>query len=87
MTHAYAYGHAKRLALLVAAAAAVGCCPVRWPSSQGLAPAQNYVRYLALVVKDGDKRCADESKTKDEAEACIQVYGEVKTVLIKLEGP
>jgi phosphotransferase system HPr-like phosphotransfer protein len=79
--------HAKRLAVLVAAAAAVGCCPVRWPSSQRLAPAQSFIRYVALAVKDGDERCAVEAKTKEEAEACIQVYGELKTVLIKLEGP
>jgi len=79
--------HAKRLALLVAAAAAVGCCPVRWPASQRLAPAQAYVRYVALAVKDGDTKCANEAKTKDEAEACITVYGELKAVLIKLEGP
>jgi len=79
--------HAKRLALLVAAAAAVGCCPVRWPASQRLAPAKAYVRYVALAVKDGDERCANEAKTKEEAEACITVYGELKTVLIKLEGP
>lgn len=79
--------HAKRLAVLVAAAAAVGCCPVRWPSSQGLAPAKAYVRYIALAVREGDKQCAAAATTKDEAEACVQVYGEVKTVLIKLEGP
>lgn len=79
--------HAKRLALLVAAAAAVGCCPVRWPSSQGLAPAQAYVRYVALAVKEGDARCAKEAQTKAEAEACIAVYGDLKTALIKLEGP
>ena len=79
--------HAKRLALLAAAAAAVGCSPVRWPASQGLAPAEAYVRYLALAVREGDRQCAEASKTKDEAEACVQVYGEVKTVLIKLEGP
>ena len=79
--------HAKRLALLVAAAAAVGCCPVRWPTSQRLAPAQSFVRYVALAVKDGDVRCAEAAKTKEEAEACIHVYGELKTVLIKLEGP
>ena len=83
----YAYGHAKRLAILVAAAAAVGCCPVRWPASQRLAPAQSFVRYVALAVKDGDVRCAEAAKTKEEAEACIQVYGELKTTLIKLEGP
>ena len=79
--------HAKRLALLVAAAAAMGCCPVRWPTSTRLAPAQSFVRYVALAVKDGDVRCAEAAKTKEEAEACIQVYGELKTVLIKLEGP
>ena len=79
--------HAKRLAVLVAAAAAVGCCPVRWPASQRLAPAQAYVRYVALAVKDGDTKCANEAKTKEEAEACITVYGELKTVLIQLEGP
>ena len=79
--------HAKRLAVLVAAAAAMGCCPVRWPASQRLAPAQAYVRYVALAVKDGDTKCANEAKTKDEAESCITVYGELKTVLIKLEGP
>ena len=83
----YAYGHAKRLAVLVAAVAAVGCCPVRWPTSQRLAPAQSFVRYVALAVKEGDRQCAAESKTKEEAEACIQVYGELKTTLIKLEGP
>lgn len=79
--------HAKRLAVLALAGAAVGCCPVRWPSSQRLAPAQSFVRYVALAVKDGDERCAAESKTKEEAEACIQVYGELKSALIKLEGP
>lgn len=79
--------HAKRLAVLVLAGAAMGCCPVRWPSSQRLAPAQAYIRYVALAVKDGDERCAAESKTKEEAEACIQVYGELKSALIKLEGP
>ena len=46
--------HAKRLAVLVAAAAAVGCCPVRWPETQRLAPAQAYVRYVAQAVKEGD---------------------------------
>ena len=77
--------YAKWLALLVAAAAAVGCCPVRWPASQRLAPAQAYVRYVALAVKDGDTKCANEAKTKEEAEACITVYAELKTTLIKLE--
>lgn len=79
--------HAKRLAVLALAGAAMGCCPVRWPSSQRLAPAQSFVRYVALAIKDGDERCAAESKTKEEAEACIQVYGELKSALIKLEGP
>lgn len=79
--------HAKRMALLALAAAAVGCCPVRWPASQGLAPAKAYVRYVALAVREGDKQCAAEAKTKDEAEACVTVYGDLKTVLIKLEGP
>ena len=79
--------HAKRLAILVAAAAAMGCCPVRWPASQRLAPAQSFIRYVALAVKDGDAKCAEAAKTKEEAEACIQVYGELKTTLIKLEGP
>ena len=79
--------HAKRLAVLVFAGAAMGCCPVRWPSSQRLAPAQAYIRYVALAVKDGDERCAQEAQTKQEAEACIQVYGELKSALIKLERP
>ncbi len=79
--------HAKRLAVLVLAVAAMGCCPVRWPSSQRLAPAQAYVRYVALAVKDGDERCAKEAQTKAEAEGCIAVYGDLKATLIKLEGP
>jgi len=79
--------NAKWLAVLALAAAAMGCCPVRWPASERLAPSQAFIRYVALSVKEGDKRCAEESKTKDEAEACVQVYSELKTVLIKLEGP
>jgi hypothetical protein len=78
---------AQRVALLALAAASVGCCPVRWPTSQRLAPAQAYVRYVALAVREGDKQCAKESQTEAEAAACIQVYGELKTVLLKLEGP
>ena len=65
----YAYGHAKRLAVLVLAAAAVGCCPVRWPSSQRLAPAQSFVRYVAQAVKEGDRQCAEASKMVAEAQA------------------
>lgn len=79
--------HAKRLAILVAAAAAMGCCPVRWPETQRLAPAQAYVRYVAQAVKEGDKRCAEASTKKEELEACIAVYGDLKTTLIKLETP
>ena len=79
--------HAKRLALLVAAVAAVGCCPIRWPEEARLAPAQSYVRYVAQAVKEGDKRCAAATNKKEELEACVQVYSELKTVLIKLEGP
>jgi hypothetical protein len=45
------------------------------------------VRYVAQAVKEADKRCAEDATTKEEAEACIHVYGELKTVLIKLEGP
>ena len=65
----YAYGHAKRLAVLVLAAAAVGCCPVRWPSSQRLAPAQSFVRYVAQAVKEGVRQCAEASKMVAEAQA------------------
>ena len=83
----YAYGHAKRLAILVVAAAAVGCCPVRWPETQRLAPAQAYVRYVAQAVKEGDKRCAEATNKKEELEACVAVYGDLKTVLVKLEAP
>ena len=79
--------HAKRLAILVAAAAAVGCCPVRWPETQRLAPAQAYVRYVAQAVKEGDKRCAAATDKEEELKACVAVYGELKSVLIKLEGP
>ncbi len=79
--------HAKRLAVLVLAVAAMGCCPVRWPSSQRLAPAQAYIRYVALAVKEGDARCAKEAQNEQEAAGCIAAYGELKSVLIKLEGP
>jgi hypothetical protein len=79
--------HAKRLAVLVAAAAALGCCPVRWPETQRLAPAQAYVRYVAQAVKEGDKRCAAATDKKEELEACIAVYGDLKTVLVRLEAP
>ena len=79
--------HAKRLAVLVLAAAAVGCCPVRWPETQRLAPAQAYVRYVAQAVKEGDKRCAAATDKEEELKACVAVYGELKSVLIKLEGP
>lgn len=79
--------HAKRLAVLVLATAAVGCCPVRWPETQRLAPAQAYVRYVAQAVKEGDKRCAEASTKKEELEACIAVYGDLKTVLVRLEAP
>lgn len=78
--------HAKRLAVLVLATAAVGCCPVRWPETERLAPAQSYVRYIAQAVKEGDKRCAATDK-EEELKACATVYSELKTVLIKLEGP
>lgn len=79
--------HAERLAILVAAAAAVGCCPIRWPETQRLAPAQAYVRYVAQAVKEGDKRCAAATDKKEELEACIAVYGDLKTVLVRLETP
>lgn len=79
--------HAERLAILVAAAAAVRCCPVRWPETQRLAPAQAYVRYVAQAVKEGDKRCAAATDKKEELEACVAVYGDLKTVLVKLEAP
>ena len=79
--------HATGLAILVLAGAASGCCGPRWPTSTPLPPAQRAVRYVAQAVKEADKRCAEDATTKEEAEACIHVYGELKTVLIKLEGP
>lgn len=78
--------HAKRLAILVLAASAMGCCPSRWPSQAELTPSKAFIRYVAAAVKDGDTRCAKESKTIPQAEECIYVYGELKTLLIKLEG-
>lgn len=83
----YAYGHAKRLALLALAAAAVGCCPVRWPSSQRLAPAQSYVRYVAQAVREGDRQCAEASKTAAEAQACVDVFNALKDTVLKMETP
>lgn len=83
----YAYGHAKRLAVLVLAAAAVGCCPVRWPTSSRLAPAQSYVRYVAQAVKEGDRQCAEASKTAAEAQACVDVFNALKDTVLKMETP
>jgi len=83
----YAYGHAKRLALLVAAVAAMGCCPVRWPSSQRLAPAQSYVRYVAQAVREGDRQCAEAAKTAAEAQACVDVFNALKDTVLKMEAP
>lgn len=78
--------HAKRLALLVAAGAAMGCCPVRWPASQRLAPAKAYVRYVALAVKAGDERCYEEAKgNEEEMKGCAEVYSVLKRELLKLE--
>lgn len=80
--------YAKWLALLVAAAAAVGCCPVRWPASQGLAPSKAYIRYVALAVKEGDGRCFEGSAGDEkERESCAEVYASLKRELLKLEGP
>jgi hypothetical protein len=79
--------HATGAVLLVLAGAASGCCGPRWPTQAPLPPAQRAVRYLAQALKEADERCAKESNSQVELEGCVQVYGEVKTVLIKLEGP
>lgn len=79
--------YAKRLAILGIAVALVGCCPVQWPTHERMAPATSFVRYIALAVKEGDKRCAESATKKEELEACVEVYGQLKTTLIKLEGP
>jgi hypothetical protein len=77
--------HATGLAILALAGAAAGCCTPRWPTTASLPPAQRAVRYVAQAVKEADRRCAEDSETKAEAEACIEVYGVLKTALIKLE--
>lgn len=80
--------HAKRLAVLALAAAAMGCCPVRWPASQRLAPAKAYVRYVALALKAGDERCYEEAKgNEEELKGCAEVYAVIKRELLKLEEP
>lgn len=79
--------HATGAVLLVLAGAASGCCGPRWPTSAPLPPAQRAVRYLAQALKEADERCAKESNSQVELEGCVQVYGEVKTVLLKLETP
>lgn len=79
--------HATGLAILVFAGAAAGCCGPRWPSQAALPPAQRAVRYLAQALKEADERCAKEANSQVELEGCVQVYGELKTALIKLEAP
>jgi hypothetical protein len=79
--------HAKWLAVLVLAGSISGCCGPRWPTSAPLPPAQRAVRYIAQAVKLADERCAKEANTQVELEGCIAVYGDLKTVLIKLETP
>lgn len=78
---------AQRVALLALAAAAMGCCPVRWPTSQRLAPAQSYVRYVAQAVREGDKQCAEASKTAADAQACVDVFNALKDTVLKMETP
>jgi len=79
--------HAKRVAVLAVAVASMGCCPVQWPTQERLAPSTSFIRYIALAVKEGDKRCAESATKKEELEACVEVYGQLKTALLKLEGP
>lgn len=79
---------AQRVALLALVVASVGCCPVRWPTSQRLAPSKAFVRYVALAVKEGDGRCYEEAKgNEDEMKGCAEVYSVMKRELLKLEGP
>lgn len=79
--------HAEWLAVLVLAGSISGCCGPRWPTSAPLPPSQRAVRYIAQAVKLADERCAKEANTQVELEGCIAVYGDLKTVLIKLETP
>ena len=79
--------YAKWLALLVLAGSLAGCCGPRWPTQAPLPSAQRAVRYIAQAVKIADEKCAEDAKSQVELESCIAVYGELKTVLIKLEGP
>lgn len=79
--------YATGLAILVLAGSLAGCCGPRWPTQAPLPPAQRAVRYVAQAVKIADERCAKESNSQVELEGCVAVYGDVKTVLLKLETP
>lgn len=79
--------YAEWLAVLVLAGSISGCCGPRWPTTAPLPPAQRAVRYIAQAVKEADERCAKEANSQVELEGCIAVYGDLKTVLIKLETP
>ena len=79
--------HATGAVLLVLVGSLAGCCGPRWPTQAPLPPSQRAVRYLAQALKEADERCAKESNSQVELEGCVAVYGDVKTVLIKLEGP
>jgi hypothetical protein len=79
--------HAEWLAILGLAGSLAGCCGPRWPTSAPLPPAQRAVRYLAQALKEADERCAKEANSQVELEGCVAVYGDVKTVLLKLETP
>ena len=79
--------HATGLAILVLAGSLAGCCGPRWPTTASLPPAQRAVRYVAQALKEADRRCAEDATTKEELEGCVAVYGDLKTVLLKLEAP
>jgi len=79
--------YAKWLAVLALALAASGCCGPRWPTTHALPPAQRAVRFVAQALKEADRRCAEDANSQAELEGCVAVYGDVKTVLIKLETP
>jgi hypothetical protein len=79
--------YAKWLAFLALALAASGCCGPRWPTTHSLPPAQRAVRFVAQALKEADRRCAEDANSQAELEGCVAVYGDVKTVLVKLETP
>jgi hypothetical protein len=79
--------YAEWLAVLVFVGSLSGCCGPRWPTTHSLPPAQRAVRFVAQALKEADRRCAEDANSQAELEGCVAVYGDVKTVLVKLETP